>query len=222
MEYFGMRVRQFAIMTLTLYYIHDPMCSWCWGFDPVLTDLLASLPETIRVQRLLGGLAPDTDQPMPKAMRAYIENTWKKIQHEVPGIQFNFEFWKVCTPRRSTYPACRAVIASRKWGGQYDNKMTHAIQRAYYVEARNPSENSTLIELAGEIGLNRSEFEILLESEATHKQLVSEIALCRRLNAATFPSLVLQKENSHTHIPIEYNDCRGMLNGIQQLAENHR
>ena len=30
--------------------------------------------------------------------------------------------------------------------------MIHAIQRAYYLEARNPSDTQTLIELAGEIG----------------------------------------------------------------------
>ncbi len=208
-------------MTLTLYYIHDPMCSWCWGFDPALTKLLTSLPESIQVRRLLGGLAPDTDQPMPKEMRAYIENTWKKIQHEVPGTKFNFEFWNACTPRRSTYPACRAVIASRKWGDQYDRIMTHAIQRAYYIEARNPSENSTLIELASEIGLNRSEFKTLLESDATHKKLISEIALCRQLNAMTFPSLVLKKQHSLAHIPIEYNDSPTILMRIQQLAENN-
>lgn len=204
-------------MTFTLYYIHDPMCSWCWGFDPVLNDLLACLPESIQVQRLLGGLAPDTDQPMPMEMRDYIQNTWKKIQHEVPGTKFNFEFWNDCAPRRSTYPACRAVIAARKWGDGFDQKMTHAIQRAYYIEARNPSENSTLVELAGEVGLNRSEFKTLLESDATHKKLISEIALSRQLNAMTFPSLVLKKEHNSSQIPIDYIDSRKMLKMIEQI-----
>jgi hypothetical protein len=49
----------------TLVYVHDPMCSWCWGFDPVLRELVSSLPEGVAVRRLLGGLAPDSDEPMP-------------------------------------------------------------------------------------------------------------------------------------------------------------
>ena len=27
----------------------DPMCSWCWGFEPVLKDLKKNLPKNFRV-----------------------------------------------------------------------------------------------------------------------------------------------------------------------------
>ena len=46
-------------MPAVLYYVHDPMCSWCWGFRPTWLALQDQLPEGVRVQRLLGGLAPD-------------------------------------------------------------------------------------------------------------------------------------------------------------------
>ena len=46
---------------MKLYYIHDPMCSWCWAFRPTLTKVLAELPAHIEVQYLVGGLAPDSD-----------------------------------------------------------------------------------------------------------------------------------------------------------------
>ncbi len=36
--------------------------------------------------------------------------------------------------------------------------MIHAIQNAYYLRAMNPSDTATLIELAGEIGLNKQQF----------------------------------------------------------------
>jgi len=43
---------------------------------------------------LLGGLAPDSDQPMAEEMREYIQNTWQKIQQRIPGTEFNLNFWK--------------------------------------------------------------------------------------------------------------------------------
>jgi putative protein-disulfide isomerase len=55
-------------------------------------------------------------------------------------------------PRRSTYAACRAVIAARRQNPGYEEKMILAIQQAYYLEARNPADSHTLIELASEIG----------------------------------------------------------------------
>ena len=56
-------------MKAKLYYVHDPMCSWCWGFSSALTGLLQKLPQDIKVIRLLGGLAPDSDIPMPDSMK---------------------------------------------------------------------------------------------------------------------------------------------------------
>lgn len=97
----------------TLYYAHDPMCSWCWAFRPVLQALRAELPVNINWVSLLGGLAPETTEPMPDQTKQFIQGQWQKIQQMVPNTEFNFDFWTACDPKRSTYPACRAVIAAR-------------------------------------------------------------------------------------------------------------
>ncbi|MBE8572891.1 DsbA family protein, partial [Vibrio sp. OPT46] len=31
-------------MDIKLYYVHDPMCSWCWGYKPTLDKLKQQLP----------------------------------------------------------------------------------------------------------------------------------------------------------------------------------
>jgi len=117
----------------TLIYVHDPMCSWCWGFEPVRKQLFQRLNPNIKVKRLLGGLAPDSHAPMPLEMQVFLQNTWRKIENHIPGTQFNFDFWTKCQPRRSTYPANRAVIAARLQGEQFDELMTTKIQQAYYT-----------------------------------------------------------------------------------------
>lgn len=117
-------------MPTTLYYVHDPMCSWCWGFRPALDALLAGLPPSVRVERLLGGLASDSDEPMSDSMREQLQQTWRRIQRRIPGTRFDFDFWARCSPRRSTWPACRAVIAARRQDPAFDQAMTYAVQRA--------------------------------------------------------------------------------------------
>lgn len=197
-----------------LYYVHDPMCSWCWGFSQALNKLLADLPEDVTVQRLLGGLAPDNDLPMPESMQEYIKRNWSRIEDKINGVRFNYDFWSECTPRRSTYPACRAVIAARKQGQENDKKMTEAIQQAYYKEARNPSNNSTLIELAKELNLSVSEFEKDLLSDETQKILVEEINFSRGLFAESYPNLVLKTDDGVYSIHIDYSNSDVMLDEI--------
>ncbi len=108
---------------------------------------MTGLPENVIAQRILGGLAPDTDQPMPLEMQTKLKGIWQKIQQVVPGTEFNFDFWEKCSPRRSTYQACRAVIAARNQDPANEEAMILAIQHAYYLEAKNPADLSTLIEL---------------------------------------------------------------------------
>lgn len=206
-------------MSPTLYYIHDPMCSWCWGFRPTYERLLADLPPQMRVERLLGGLAPDNDQSMPPEMREWLQQTWRKIAERIPGTRFNHDFWVRCVPRRSTYRACRAVIAARRQDLDLDEAMTHAVQRAYYLEARNPSDRDTLIGLAEEIGADAAAFAETLDAPGTQTELEEEMAKIRALDSHRFPSLVLDLDGSRWRIPVDYLDAESMLDTIAMLTE---
>ena len=207
------------LMKPTLYYTHDPMCSWCWGFEPMRRQLFDRLPHNLHVTRLLGGLAADTDQPMAEEMRAYIQHAWHEIEQKVAGKHFNFDFWRACQPRRATWPACRAVIAARRQGEEYDEKMTTAIQTAYYTQARNPSDDATLIELADEIGLKLADFTATLNSGETQRELLSEMELTIELAARSFPSLLLKMESSVRTIPINYTQSDNMHHLITRILD---
>ena len=150
-----------------LYHVHDPMCSWCWGYRRTWDRLREALPKQVQVVNVLGGLAPDSDQAMPLAQREIIAGYWRDVS-SATGAEFNFDFWTQCTPRRSTYPACRAVLAAQRQSAEQD--MIDAIQQAYYLRAMNPSDNSTLINLAEELGLNRHQFAADLRSPETSRR----------------------------------------------------
>ena len=206
-------------MSITLIYAHDPMCAWCWGFRPTWQDLRQQLPAHIQVKTLLGGLAPDSDEPMVEDMRRYLRDTWRQIQQRIPGTEFNFDFWEHCRPRRSTYPACRAVIAARRLKADSEDAMILAIQKAYYLQARNPSLPATLIELAEEIGLDGPVFLEVMNAATTHTELREEIAQCRRLRLTSFPSLALEVEGEHWPIRPEYGHPEAIRKQIGLLVK---
>ncbi len=200
-----------------MHYIHDPMCSWCWAFRPAWKALKNSLPRTIEVHNSLGGLAADTNEPMPLELQDKLQSIWRNIQQKVPLTEFNFDFWHLNQSRRSTYPACRAVIAARKQGLEYEEKMILAIQQAYYLKAQNPSDDNTLISLAYNIGLNSSEFEGQLNHPDTQDQLSQEVAFNQSIQAMSFPSLVLESNGLFHAIPIDYLDEKMMLQAILEV-----
>ncbi len=202
---------------MILYYVHDPMCSWCWGFSPTWSKIRSQLPENIEVKYLLGGLAPDSQEPMPQNMQHAIAGYWKKIQQHIPGTEFNFDFWQKCQPRRSTYPSCRAVIAARKQNPEIEREMIEAIQKAYYLNAQNPSEDDTLISIAESLGLDKETFTKDLNSSETQQQLEKEIGFGRQIGAQGFPSMMLESNGRYEYLPLDYNDPSATLRYIEGI-----
>ncbi|WP_418358942.1 MULTISPECIES: DsbA family protein [Shewanella] len=202
----------------TLYYVHDPMCSWCWGYRPTWDMLQQQLQqefaEQLDISYLVGGLAPDSSAPMPEAMQQMLEQTWQRI-HQQLGTQFNHDFWRVCQPRRSTYPACRATLVARQYG--QEQAMVNAIQHAYYLYAQNPSDIEVLCALAESLGINPEQCKRQLLSEQTEQQLQNEIHLARQLPIQGFPSLVLVANNHAYPITLDYQHWQTSMADIQTV-----
>ena len=201
-------------MATELIYIADPMCSWCWAFAPVLEQAKSAIPSDVSLRYVMGGLATDSDEPMTESMQRLLQRTWRHISEQTK-TSFNFDFWTKCKPRRSTYPACRAVLAASEQGQGI--AMFAAIQRAYYLEARNPSDDTALIELAGELGLKIDRFAGDLNGEEAHRLLKENMQEATAVGAAGFPTLILAQEGEHHHITEGYMPTEAVMKRLKTL-----
>ena len=198
-----------------LFFYHDPMCSWCWGYRPTGDKLFASLPPGVQRVNVLGGLAPDNDEPMPAQLLQRLPKTWQRIQ-DMLGTEFNFDFWKDCRPRRSTYPACRAVLAAGLQDHYYE--MLEAIQHAYYLRALNPSDLSTLESLAAELRLDERRFATDIRAGEVDRELTRQVDFARRSPIRGFPSLVLEIDGLMQALTLDYRSHETTLAEIVELA----
>jgi putative protein-disulfide isomerase len=201
-----------------IFYIHDPMCSWCYAFSQSWTALQRDLPGNIEVVCLVGGLAPDTMQPMPLETQQMVQQAWRRIEQSVPGVHFNWEFWSRNTPIRSTYPACRAVLAAKKQRVDAEGEMIKAIQAAYYRQAKNPSLPETLQACAQTIGLDEAIFSRDLVSVETQLQLQQDIQSARQMDVYSYPSLRLEYKGKVFPIAVDYREYQSMLDAISRIV----
>jgi putative protein-disulfide isomerase len=192
------------------------MCSWCYAFDIVLKKLELDLPDSICLIKIVGGLAPDSTEPMQASLINTIQKTWQQIEKTMPQIQFNYAFWNKNQPIRSTYPACRAVLAAKKQSLVFENKMIQQIQWTYYKNAENPSLDTTLIKCAKQIGLEVELFKQDYSSQALDDKLKKEIKFSRLLGVSSYPSLCLELNKQVLPIKIDYNNADSMLEQLLQ------
>lgn len=203
----------------TLFYVYDPMCSWCWGYKPTWTFLQAQLKQQfpqLSIEYRLGGLAADTSEPMPEEMEEFLQQTWQQVSQQL-GSEFNFDFWTKCQPRRATYPACRGVLLARDEG--LEQPFYQAVQQAYYLQAKNPSDDDTLINIAAELGMDSSAFASALNSEHTQQRLQQEINQTRRLPIQGFPSLVMALNGDLILIELDYKNAQTSFKQIESLMQ---
>ena len=93
--------------------------------------------------------------------------------------------------------------------------MTLAIQKAYYLNARNPSDYETLIELAEEIGADKNKFSEDVISSETDRILKEEIQQCKKLDLNSLPSLLFINKEKEIRIQSDYLNANTMLNRIE-------
>ncbi len=190
------------------------MCSWCWAFKATWDKVKEALLDEVEVDYLLGGLAPDSNEPMPIETREYVKGNWKRIQEMIPNTRFNYDFWTSCEPRRSTYPACRAVICAKQQNPDFENLMIYGIQKSYYLEAQNPSNDDVLIDIAENLGLDIEKFKLDLKSLQVNEILLNEVKLARSMDINSMPSLVLQINDTLKEINIDYLDANYIIKQI--------
>lgn len=201
-----------------LYYVLDPMCSWCYAFAPELLSLRTSLQAQhpgLEISLVMGGLAPDSDVPMDPETQEFIQQSWQRIR-VATGVRFNFDFWTECEPRRSTYPACRAVIAAEALEPGSGWYMLDAIQQAYYREAKNPSDLETLDSLGATI-LPDSPFAKELRSPRTEQALQENLGWCQERGVRGFPSLLWEEAGKTIMVMHGYMQAEQILPRVQSL-----
>lgn len=182
---------------MKLLYIMDPMCAWCYAFQPELEEFLEKHP-SLNVDYIMGGLAPDNDTPMDENMKKAISSYWVEIEKKTQ-VTFNHDYWKLNTPYRSTYPACRAVITAETLKNKSSNEMAKAIQSAYYKEAKNPSLKETLVKCATSIGLDEIQFLQTFNSIETEHNLLEHLDISAQLQVRGFPALFYIKDKNQAY-----------------------
>ncbi len=186
-------------MTFSLLYIADPMCSWCWGFSPVLDAVREHFGREYPVGLLLGGLRPGTTDRMSEAMKADIKGHWQHV-HRATGQPFDLAFFDRKGYIYDTEPACRAVVAVRRLEPEGVFAYLKRVQEGFYASNRDVTAPEVLADIAAESGLDRGSFASCFQAEETIRETWRDFETSRRLGVAGFPCLLAGEEERGTEV----------------------
>lgn len=195
-------------MTRHLIYFADPMCSWCWGFAPVLQAVRERYGEELPVRLVLGGLAVGTSRALDEAGKQSIREHWQHVA-ELAGQPFDFAFFEREGFVYDTEPACRAVVAARRLSAGAAIGFLSHLHREFYSRNRDITDGPTLSALAGEFGLDRRRFAAEFDAEATRQETLTDFQITRNSGIDGYPALLAGKLGAdYSFITLGYQPWR--------------
>jgi putative protein-disulfide isomerase len=171
-------------------YFADPMCSWCYGFSPVVEALRRRYGEVAPIRLVMGGLRPGATQPMPAEARRNLVHHWDEIA-ALTGQPFDAGLIDRDGFIYDTDPAARAVVLARRTSNDAALDFLKAAHRAFYAEGRDVTDLGVLAYIAAEQGFDRGAFLAALGDEGLKQETWRDYAISQRAGATGFPTLIV-------------------------------
>lgn len=190
----------------------DPVCTWCWGTEPIFRKLETHFPGQLEFRFVMGGLVKDIHEmqdpangigsPDAKTFNRQVAAHWKEAssRHGMPVDAENFDLFD--EEYRSTYPQNIAYKAAQMSDPDKAALFLYNMRVAAAAEARKVSHEDVLVSIASESGLDISAFLAHLHDGPTEKAFHGDMALMYGLGVHGFPTFL-----------VKYNSSQYMLRG---------
>lgn len=186
---------------ITLHYIYDPLCGWCYGAKPLVQAARAVLPVIAHGGGMMTGA---NRQPVSPQLRNYVMPHDRRIA-EYTGQPFGEAYFEgLLRDERAVFdsaPPIAAILAAEQLGGR-GLDLLERLQTAHYVEGRSIADEAVLLELAQAIGLESEAFQSVFTVVDVEAHIKASRALLAQVGGQGFPTLILQQDGQFTRVDI--------------------
>ncbi len=207
----------------SLLYVVDPMCSWCWGFAPVVRRLRDEADHAVEV--IVGGLRAGETRGMTAETRHTIQHHWQQVA-ATTGQPFQFEGALPDGFVYDTEPACRAVVTMRELRPEVVLEYLHDIQQAFYAQGQDIKLGDVLAELAGRQGVDEALFTELWQSDGMRLATAGDFERKDQYGIMGFPALLVDTGQRMRLVSMGYQDydtiCRQIERRLAAEAKGMR
>lgn len=199
--------------TIEILAFTDPVCTWCWGSEPVLRKLETWYGGRLHIRYVMGGLVEDIrafyDRANdiggdPERSNVSIAHHWLEAS-ERHGMPVRTEGFRLFTAETvSTYPQNIAFKAAELTNPALAARYLRRMREASAAEARETGRYEVLIELASEVCLDIAAFIGRLNDGSAEKAFREDLETTRRYGVRGFPTFLFR-----------YGEQELMLRGYQ-------
>jgi putative protein-disulfide isomerase len=202
-------------------YHFDPLCGWCFAFQPTMRSVREAYPELPIALRYGGLVVGERVAPIANS-RDYLINGLADVQQRA-GVAAGPAFYEGLLAEGSyvsnSEPPCRAILVMQQLAPERAYDFAAALPDIFYVHGRPLDDPDVLAELAAAQGVDPAEFLRRWQSAEAREELQRAFAATRASGLTTYPTLLYQNGGTLTLITQGYMQPGAAVERIARLRQ---
>lgn len=202
---------------IRIQYFTDPICSTCWGIEPMLRRLKLEYGDAVHIEYYMGGLLPKWEGFNGGGITkpADVAHHWDEVS-AVYQMPIDGNLW-LEDPLPSSYPPSVAYKAAALQNEEKAHVFLRRMKEMVFMEKQNIARWPVQVLAALYAGLDTT----LLKNDIAGKGKLAfeaDLLLARSMNVRGFPTLFLNDADGNRSTVYGYKPYDQMVNALLRLA----
>lgn len=209
---------------IKLRYIMDPMCGWCYGFDPTIQKFYEAHADELDLEVMSGGMVTgDRVGPISQDMARYILRALEDVEKR-SGVAFGEPF-RTKLASQQWYSDSEIPSAAIAWVKAHhpQKAMTFVwqLQLAFFNQGLDVRDNLTYHKVAEASGISDPSFISAIKDSVWMDKAKEEFKLVSSWGVSGFPTLIAEVEGKYYLLArgyISYEELEKQLEALKSQA----
>ncbi|MDX5427354.1 MAG: DsbA family protein, partial [Bacteroidota bacterium] len=207
-----------------LIYVFDALCGWCYAFgfevEKIMNEFGSEVdPLVINGGLVLGDRVGTFDETYPQ-----IHDSVKQLE-QYTGHSFGSAFKEGVLKNTADYVLdseipSRAMVIFRDHFPERQIEISHILQKAFYLNGRNISNQEVLADIAEEMGMDRASFLLEMNEESYRLKTLADFQTAQKMGISGFPALAIQIGEKGYLLARGYRPADEIIGTLRELMVN--
>lgn len=183
----------------TIYYVYDPLCSWCYGFSPVIKKTKTIYKDQFNFEVISGGMQSGERKQPVSAIRDYLKGAYKDVTART-GVEFGDKFMEVLEEGErmlDSIPPSIALSIVKDLKPEQALNFAASIQEAIYFDGFDWNSVDAYLPYIKDYDLDAEDFKSKFSEPYYMEKTLEDFKLAANFGVTGFPSVILKKDDKY-------------------------
>jgi len=208
---------------MTIVYVYDALCGWCYGFSPVIMKLQEEYKPDLTIEVISGGMITGSRIGPIGEVASYIKSAYKTVEANC-GVKFGQGFLNHTLANGeaifTSIPPAIALSIVKHIKPNDSLFFAAAIQKAIYDTGMLPGDPKTYLALASDFGIDKKRFIKKWHDPFYHQLAQEDFKTSANLGVQGFPTVFIKHKDKYVKVSSGYLAYERLKNNILSFKYN--